>query len=120
MLNPQNTQDQNAVRSQDTRRSFLKSAALGAALPALITTARGENEFEIRRAEEPLESGTFGPNDRVRIATIGMGIIGFIDTETALKVPGGQACRHFGSLRRAASSRPGGFWRSDRGARRLP
>jgi predicted dehydrogenase len=29
-----------------------------------------------------------GPNDRVRIATIGMGIIGFIDTETALKVPG--------------------------------
>ena len=34
------------------------------------------------------ESESFGPNDRVRIATIGMGIIGFIDTDTALKVPG--------------------------------
>jgi predicted dehydrogenase len=29
-----------------------------------------------------------GPNDRVRIATVGMGIIGFIDTQCALKVPG--------------------------------
>lgn len=45
--------------------------------------------FEIRRTEGLLESGTsFGPNDRIRIATIGMGIIGFIDTKTALKVPG--------------------------------
>jgi predicted dehydrogenase len=30
----------------------------------------------------------FGPNDRVRIATVGMGIIGFIDTACALGVPG--------------------------------
>jgi len=28
------------------------------------------------------------PNDRIQIATIGMGIIGFVDTETALLVPG--------------------------------
>ena len=71
-----------------SRRTFLKSVALGSDLPALITTARGENVFEIRRTEWLLESGTFGPNDRIQIATIGMGIIGFIDTKTALKVPG--------------------------------
>lgn len=30
------------------------------------------------------------PNERVRIATVGMGIIGFIDTRTALRVPGAE------------------------------
>ena len=34
------------------------------------------------------QARAFGPNDRVRIATVGMGIIGFIDSECALKVPG--------------------------------
>jgi len=29
-----------------------------------------------------------GPNDKIRIATIGMGIMGFNDTDTALKIPG--------------------------------
>lgn len=70
-----------------SRRAFLKTAAIGSALPALVTTARGDGSFELSAAPEA-EPSAHGPNDRVRIATVGMGIIGFIDTETALKVPG--------------------------------
>src|SRR6478609_642044 len=33
-------------------------------------------------------SKNISPNDKTRIATIGMGIMGFNDTNTALKVPG--------------------------------
>jgi predicted dehydrogenase len=54
----------------------------------VVTTARGSSLFELSRPEEFFALGARGPNDRVRIATVGMGIIGFIDTQTALKVPG--------------------------------
>lgn len=87
MIGQQISRDQND-NGAGTRRSFLKTAALGAALPAVVTTARGASTFELSRPEEFLAARSYGPNDRVRIATVGMGIIGFIDTETALKVPG--------------------------------
>jgi predicted dehydrogenase len=61
-------------RESNTRRNFLKSAAAA-------STA-----FTILGRES--ETSAAGPNDRVRIATVGMGIIGFIDTDCALKVPG--------------------------------
>ena len=73
-----------------SRRSFLKTvAATAAAGPAVAAAPLGGNVFLLGRAEgaEPAPRAA-GPNDRVRIATIGTGIIGFIDTDTALKVPG--------------------------------
>ena len=88
MRNQFNADDHQSSGAAGSRRSFLKAAAVGSTLPALITTARGDNLFELSRPELSTAPGAFGPNDRVRIATIGMGIIGFIDTETALKVPG--------------------------------
>jgi predicted dehydrogenase len=45
-----------------------------------------DDVHELKPTVKPLKPA--GPNDRIRIATIGMGIIGFIDTETAKKVPG--------------------------------
>jgi predicted dehydrogenase len=69
------------------RRSFLKTVATAAGAAPLTTVALGENVYELAR-EPAFEPRPVAPNDRLRIATIGMGIIGFIDTDTALKVPG--------------------------------
>src|SRR5579864_1438651 len=73
-------------RQSSTRRSFLRSMAAASAVSAVATTRLTGNVYELSRAVEPLKP--VGPNDRIRVATIGMGIIGFIDSETALKVPG--------------------------------
>jgi predicted dehydrogenase len=70
----------------ESRRSFLRSAAVAAAATAVTSTRLSADTHELKPTVEPLKPA--GPNDRVRIATIGMGIIGFIDTDCALKVPG--------------------------------
>lgn len=52
---------------------------------ASLTSLAAKEESEIRtlRAEKRV-----GPNDKIRIATVGMGIMGFNDTRAALTVPG--------------------------------
>ncbi len=70
----------------DSRRSFLKSVAAASAAATLTTTALADGVHELKRTVEPAIPA--GPNERLQIATIGMGIIGFIDTTCALKVPG--------------------------------
>ena len=70
----------------DSRRSFLKSVAAASAVSTVATTAIADGVQELKPTVEPIKPA--GPNDRIRIATIGTGIIGFIDTATALKVPG--------------------------------
>ena len=73
-------------KTNNSRRSFLRSMAVASAAPAVVTTRLAAGVQELGRTVEPIQPA--GPNDRIRIATIGMGIIGFIDTDTALKVPG--------------------------------
>ena len=70
----------------DSRRSFLKSVAAASAVSTVASTALADDVHELKPTVEPPKPA--GPNDRIRIATVGMGIIGFIDTQTALKVPG--------------------------------
>jgi predicted dehydrogenase len=68
-------------RLKSSRRDFLKASAAASAL----TLAPG---VTMLAARSPMETATISANDRIRLATIGMGIIGFENTETALKVPG--------------------------------
>jgi predicted dehydrogenase len=70
----------------DSRRSFLRSVAAAASVSTAAGTALADGVHELKPTVQPPKPA--GPNDRIRIATIGMGIIGFIDTGTALKVPG--------------------------------
>jgi predicted dehydrogenase len=68
------------------RRKFLKHLGTSVLLTSASLTslaAKEENEVRILRAEKRV-----GPNDKIRIATIGMGIMGFNDTRAALSVPG--------------------------------
>ncbi len=62
------------------------AAASAASTVATTTTVLADDVQVLKPTVEPPKPA--GPNDRIRIATIGTGIIGFIDTETALKVPG--------------------------------
>ncbi|SVE06814.1 uncharacterized protein METZ01_LOCUS459668, partial [marine metagenome] len=69
-----------------SRRSFLKkfaalSALTASSLPAVVLDQ--QQKTLLKRSVKAIY-----PNDRLQIATIGMGIIGFIDTVTALSVPG--------------------------------
>lgn len=63
-----------------SRRKFLKVAA-GTAIAASSRTA-------VLPARSYESARQVAANDRIRLATIGMGIIGFEDTQTALKIPG--------------------------------
>ena len=72
---------------QNTRRSFLQKLAVGAVATGFVprtSSARGKAEIL------PVETDhrRFSPNDRIRIAGIGMGIMGFGNCFTAIKVPG--------------------------------
>ena len=72
--------------SPNTWRSFLKkfaalSALTASSLPAAVLDQQQKALLKRR-------VNAISPNDRLQIATIGMGIIGFIDTVTAISVPG--------------------------------
>jgi predicted dehydrogenase len=75
------------MKVNPSRRKFIRqlgSSSLLLAAGTLKTLAADEKN------EERIIAYTkkTGPNDKIRIATIGMGIMGNADTDTALKVPG--------------------------------
>ncbi len=72
--------------TENSRRKFLKSVGSTAALavggPLLGKAGSLENLILLHPEKRS------GPDDRVRIGTVGLGIMGFNDTRDALKVPG--------------------------------
>ncbi|MFB3133502.1 MAG: Gfo/Idh/MocA family oxidoreductase [Rhodothermales bacterium] len=70
---------------KSSRREFIKLAAASTVVAGVAPTMLGTSRAEVLRSapRKPVAL-----SDTVRIATIGMGIIGFIDTATALRVPG--------------------------------
>ena len=74
-----------AEKSNSSRRNFIKqlsaTAALAAAGPLLANAA------DLKKKQILQPKKRISPNDKIRFATIGMGIMGYNDTATALKVP---------------------------------
>ncbi|MEO0469599.1 MAG: Gfo/Idh/MocA family oxidoreductase [Bacteroidota bacterium] len=70
---------------EQSRRAFLRRIA-GTSL--LTTVAPTAVLSQTTRQELILPKTTFQPNDKIRFATIGMGIMGFNNTNTAIQVPG--------------------------------
>jgi hypothetical protein len=72
------------MASRNSRRDFLKKLAASSAALGVAPSAFGSDAKTLEAPEPP----SFAANDRIQIATIGMGIIGFVDTRTALEIPG--------------------------------
>ncbi|MFN8242332.1 MAG: Gfo/Idh/MocA family oxidoreductase [Bacteroidales bacterium] len=74
------------MKSNPSRRKFIRQ--LGGT--SLLLAAGSLNSFGSSRDNEPAgrKSTIISPSDKIRIATIGLGIMGHADTDSALKIPG--------------------------------
>lgn len=70
-----------------SRRNFLKKA-LGTAIVTSTATPLLANSKSIITLPRQIETKKYAANDQVNIAVIGMGIMGFNNLRTTLKVPG--------------------------------
>jgi predicted dehydrogenase len=73
--------------SKISRKHFLKRSTLGMAGMTMIPSFLAGNE-SYQQLDIPNWKKKFSANDRIQIATIGMGIISHYNTRTALEVPG--------------------------------
>jgi hypothetical protein len=74
------------MKSQSSRRKFIKQLGGSSVLLAAgsLKSFGSEGMSQNQAGIKPVIS----PNDKIRVATIGMGIMGHQDTDSALKVPG--------------------------------
>ncbi|MCU0363958.1 MAG: Gfo/Idh/MocA family oxidoreductase, partial [Bacteroidales bacterium] len=74
------------MKNQPSRRKFIKQ--LGGS--TLLLASAPASAFVIDNPVQPGQSSkaSYSANDKVRIATVGMGIMGHADTDSALKIPG--------------------------------
>jgi predicted dehydrogenase len=86
-LNLFNLPNYTHMKYQTSRRKFIRNIGGGA---LLLSAAPLSGFIADEKMEEHITAfdRKFSPNDKIRIATIGMGIMGNVDLTTALKVPG--------------------------------
>jgi len=74
---------------QNSRRSFLKKAALGtAAIGSAPTVLSGSYDQKLQLDSRSYAPSYFSANDHINLAVIGSGIQGIYDTTSALRIPG--------------------------------
>ena len=75
--------------NQNSRRSFLRKAALGtAAVTSAPMVVSGSYKQRLLLGSRSYEPANFAANDNINLALIGTGIQGIWDTTSALRVPG--------------------------------
>lgn len=74
--------------SQKSRRDFIKKALTGAVVAGATPSVLHAQQSNVLTLNETNPSRKFGANDQVNIAVIGMGIMGFANAATSVKVPG--------------------------------
>jgi predicted dehydrogenase len=74
------------MKTKPSRRQFIRQMG-GTSLLLAAGGLRSLAQDEAQNSAMPYKSG-ISANDKIRIATIGMGIMGNVDTDSALKVPG--------------------------------
>jgi threonine dehydrogenase-like Zn-dependent dehydrogenase len=75
--------------SRKSRRSFLKkafgTAIISSTAPSLLSTSSSKI---VALEQQGIPEKKYAANDQVNIAIIGMGIMGFANAETSVKIPG--------------------------------
>src|SRR5689334_13936231 len=72
-----------------SRRAFIKKALTTSILVSGVSTlSRGNGARELVPIKHEWSEKSFGPNDKVNIAAIGCGIMGFNNLEHTTKIPG--------------------------------
>jgi len=74
--------------SSTSRRNFLKKTLGTAVLAGAAPTAWANARQAIELTAPTLPKRKYAANDQVNVAVIGMGIMGFNNTETTVKIPG--------------------------------
>ena len=74
-------------QTKNTRRSFVKKIAAGALGASLLPVAPAEAKHTYELPWNKPDS-RIAANDRINVAAIGMGIMGFNNCRTTVKVPG--------------------------------
>lgn len=74
------------MKTQPSRRKFIKQLGGSSLLLAAGSAVSLDSDASVPKPARPKTK--YSANDKVRVATIGMGIMGNADTDSALKIPG--------------------------------